>query len=108
MLESDMIKAFSGTKTITLSEMKHEELEILVEFMYSDGVSFSSAKLKKHVRSLYLAADRYKIMHLQDLSRDELISSLNSSNALDLLKLSQIPLDESLTNACFVEITKAS
>lgn len=99
MLESDKLEAFSAPETITLLEMKYEELESLVKFMYSDVVSVSSTELKKHVRSLYLAADKYKILHLQDLCRNELISSLNLSNALDILVLSQIPLDKPLNDA---------
>ncbi|XP_024009992.1 putative BTB/POZ domain-containing protein At4g04090 [Eutrema salsugineum] len=51
MFEPDKCKASSRLETITLSEMKHEELEAFVEFIYSDG-SMLSEKAKKHVRSL--------------------------------------------------------
>ncbi|CAH2058618.1 unnamed protein product [Thlaspi arvense] len=104
MLDSDVMKASSGPETITFSEMRHEELETLVEFMYSNGGSI--AKLKEHVRSLYLAADKYEIPYLRALCRKELISSLNRSNALDVLELSQIHLDRSLQDAALSFIAR--
>ncbi|KAG2290580.1 hypothetical protein Bca52824_050184 [Brassica carinata] len=51
MLESEVTKAPSDHETLNISEMRHEELETLVEFMYNDDGSVSSAKLKKHDRS---------------------------------------------------------
>ncbi|CAH2058670.1 unnamed protein product, partial [Thlaspi arvense] len=96
MLEPDNLKASVGkVETVTLSEMKQEELEAFVEFIYSNR-SVLSANEKKHVQSLYLAADKYEIPHLRDLCRNELISSLNSSNALNVLELSLIPVDKAL------------
>ncbi|ESQ52760.1 hypothetical protein EUTSA_v10017253mg [Eutrema salsugineum] len=104
MMESDEFKASSKLETVTLSEMKHEEVEALVEFMYSIDGSISSDSLKKHVRSLYLAADKYEIPHLRDLCRSELISSLKPSNALDILELAQIPFDQALHSSAFTTI----
>ncbi|XP_010505779.1 PREDICTED: putative BTB/POZ domain-containing protein At2g40450 [Camelina sativa] len=105
MLEPDGIKASPKVvETITLPEMKHEEVEALVDFIYSVDSSFSSASLKKHARSLYLAADKYDIPHLRDLCRTELISSLNSSNALSIFELAQIPFDFTLSNFAFNSI----
>lgn len=95
MLEHEEYKASIGMETITLSEMKHEEVKALVEFMYSDG----SMPREVHARSLYLAADKYEIPHLRDLCRNQLISSLNESNALDILELAQIPFDNVLNEA---------
>ncbi|XP_024006523.1 LOW QUALITY PROTEIN: putative BTB/POZ domain-containing protein At2g05330 [Eutrema salsugineum] len=101
MLESDEVKTLSNqVETVILSEMKQEELVAFVEFMYSDG-SLLSEKVKQHVRSLYLVADQYEILHLRDLCRDELISSLNSLNALELLELAQTPFDKVLNDAAF-------
>lgn len=105
LLESDEIKAPVQLETITLSEMKHEEIEAFIEFIYSDG-SMLSAKGKQHVRSLYLAADKYEIPHLRDLCRIELILSLNSSNALDILELAQIPFDKALHDSALTYIIK--
>ncbi|CAA7028877.1 unnamed protein product [Microthlaspi erraticum] len=99
MLESDEVKISSEkVETVTLREMKKEELEALVEFIYSDG-SVLCAKMKQHV--LYLAADKYVILHLRDLCRTELISSLNSENALDFLELAQIPFDTVINDVAF-------
>ncbi|KAL1192408.1 putative BTB/POZ domain-containing protein [Cardamine amara subsp. amara] len=104
MLEPDEIKASSKLETITLSEMKHKELEALVEFIYSVDGSISSETLTKHVRSLYLAADKYEIPYLRDLCRNNLISSLSLSNALNILELAQIPFDKVLHDAAFANI----
>lgn len=104
MMESDELKSSSKLETVTFSEMRQEELEALVEFMYSVDGSISSESLKKHVRSLYLAADKYEIPHLRDLCRKHLISSLNSSNALNILELAQIPFDKALNDAAFTTI----
>ncbi|KAF3560184.1 hypothetical protein F2Q69_00017032 [Brassica cretica] len=92
-------------ETVTFSELKHEELEALVKFIYSDG-SKLSAKAKEHVRSLYVTADKYEIPHLRDLCRNELVKSLNLSNALEVLELSLIPLDNALHDAAFSYIIK--
>ncbi|CAN6997342.1 hypothetical protein IGI04_018765 [Brassica rapa subsp. trilocularis] len=101
MLESDEVKTLAEqVETVTLSEMKKEELKTFVEFMYSDGTMLSP-KAKQHVRSLYLAADKYEIPHLRDLCRNEMISSLDMSNALDFLELAQIPFDNGLNEAAF-------
>ncbi|CAA0375922.1 unnamed protein product [Arabidopsis thaliana] len=105
ILESDEFKASSKqTETVTLSEMKHEELEAFVEFIYRVDGSICSASLKKHARSLFHAADKYEIPHLRDLCRNELISSLNSSNALSILELAQIPFDKALNDPAFTTI----
>lgn len=99
MLEADQFKALDGKiETVTLFELKQEELEALVDFIYH-SYSTLSEKQKTYVRSLYLAADKYEIPYLRDLCRNELISSLNSSNVLNVIELSLIPLDEALYNS---------
>ncbi|KAG7611711.1 BTB/POZ domain, partial [Arabidopsis suecica] len=106
MFELDEFKTSTKhVETITLSEMKQEELEAFVEFIYSDG-SMLSANVKQHARSLYLAADKYEILHLRDLCRTELISSLSLLNSLDLLVLAQIPFDKVLNDEAFSYIKK--
>ncbi|KAF8108729.1 hypothetical protein N665_0104s0052 [Sinapis alba] len=109
ILEVDEFKAPSqpnrSCETVTFSELKHEELEALVKFIYADG-SRLSAKAKEHVRSLYYAADKYETPHLRDLCRNELVTSLNLSNALEVLELSLIPLDNTLHDAAFTYIIK--
>ena len=104
MMESDELKSSSKLETVTFSEMKHEELEALVEFMYCVDGCICLESLKKHVGSLYLAADKYDIPHLRDLCRKHLISSLNSSNALNTFELAQIPYDKALNDAAFTTI----
>lgn len=104
MMEPDECKASCELEIITLSEMKHEEVEALVEFMYSADGSISSRSLCKHARSLYLAADKYKILHLRDLCRNHLIRSLHSSSALNILELAQIPFDKELNDAALATI----
>ncbi|XP_010419329.1 PREDICTED: putative BTB/POZ domain-containing protein At2g40440 [Camelina sativa] len=99
ILESDKFKASDGKiETITLFELKQEPLEGLVEFIY-DNSSVLSEKEKKHVQSLYIAGDKYEILHLRELCRNELIASLDPSNALNVLELSLIPFDEALNDS---------
>lgn len=65
-----------------------------------------SEEEKKHVQSLYVAADKYEILHLRDLCRNELISSLNSSNALNVLELSLIPFDKALNDSAAIFVVR--
>lgn len=99
MLESDTLKAKVGQiETVTLSELKQEELEALVEFIYNNR-SVLSEKEKKHVQTLFVAADKYDIPHLRDLCRKQLLSSLKVANAISILELSLIPFDKALHNS---------
>ena len=68
MLEEDECKTSSGKEIITLSEMKHEEVKALVEFIHNSGLT----PCAEHARSLYLAADKYEIPHLRNLCRTNL------------------------------------
>ncbi|CAA7057855.1 unnamed protein product [Microthlaspi erraticum] len=72
--------------------------------MYSADGSIPCQSLRKHARSLYLAADKYEIPHLRDICRKELISSLNPSNAVSILELAQIPLDIVLHHCAFAVV----
>lgn len=85
LLESDDLKASLSKETITLSEMKHDELETFLEFIYNG--SLSDTKMVQHVRVLYLAADKYEIPHLQDLCRNQLSGTRNVFDVLDLAKI---------------------
>ncbi|CAA7048057.1 unnamed protein product [Microthlaspi erraticum] len=98
MFETDEFKASSSQEIVTFSEMKHEEVEAFVEFLYSDG-STLSAKGKENVQSLFLAAHKYELLHLRDLCIKELISSLHFTNALDILMLSQETFERDLNIA---------
>ncbi|EOA28497.1 hypothetical protein CARUB_v10024710mg [Capsella rubella] len=99
ILESDKFKASDGKiETITLFELKQEALEAFVEFIYHNS-SILSEKEKKHVPSLYIAADKYEVLLLRDLCRNELIASLDLPNALNVLELSMITSDKALNDS---------
>ncbi|CAF1874419.1 unnamed protein product [Brassica oleracea var. botrytis] len=53
IMESDEFRASSKLETVTFSEMKHGEIEALVEFMYCVDGSISLESLKKHVGQLH-------------------------------------------------------
>ncbi|ESQ52730.1 hypothetical protein EUTSA_v10017771mg [Eutrema salsugineum] len=103
ILETDDCKA-SSKETITLSEMTKGELETFLEFMYNG--SLPETKLVQHVHSLYLAADKYGIPYLQDLCRNQLIDSMNTSNAFVLLEIAKIHSDEILQDSISEFITR--
>lgn len=92
MLASDEFKT-SVEKSITIPDLSYEELKALLEFFYS---GILSPPTKKHIRALYLAADKYDIQYLQDLCTGQFISSLSLSNVLEILELSSIPSDKVL------------
>ena len=85
MLDSDGCKA-APSNTITLPELNHEELDSLLEFLYSG--SLPADKVEKHVYSLSLAADKYEIPFLQKFCEQRMLGSLSSSSALDVLEIS--------------------
>ncbi|XP_006411278.2 putative BTB/POZ domain-containing protein At2g40440 [Eutrema salsugineum] len=96
ILEADDRKA-SSKETITLSEMTKGELETFLEFMYNG--SLPDTKLVQHVHSLYLAAEKYEIPYLQATCRSQIIDSIDSSSAFDVLDLAEIHSDEILEGA---------
>ncbi|PIA58064.1 hypothetical protein AQUCO_00500177v1 [Aquilegia coerulea] len=85
--ESDGCKA-PPTETISLPELDHEELQSLLEFLYSG--SLPSEKISKHVYALYTAADKYDIPFLQKFCEHWMLGSLNLSNALNILETSDV------------------
>ena len=87
MLDSDGCKE-APDDTITLPELNHEELESLLEFLYSGSLPMD--KVEKHVYSLSIAADKYEIPFLQKFCERQMLSSLSSSNALDVLEISDL------------------
>ncbi|EEF41535.1 protein binding protein, putative [Ricinus communis] len=87
MLDSDACKA-PADDTITLAELNHEELETLLEFLYSG--SLATEKVEKHIYSLTLAADKYEIQFLLKFCERYMLRSLDSSNALDVLEISDV------------------
>lgn len=87
MLDSDGCKE-APNEAITLPELNHEELESLLEFLYSGSLSMD--KVEKHIYSLSVAADKYEIPFLLKFCERQMLSSLSSSNALDILEISDI------------------
>ncbi|KAF9599478.1 hypothetical protein IFM89_038572 [Coptis chinensis] len=87
VLESDGCKA-PPSETISLPELTHEELQSLLEFLYSG--SLPTEKISKHVYSLYTTADKYDIPFLQKYCEHWMLGSLNLSNALDVLETSDV------------------
>ncbi|KAJ0103147.1 hypothetical protein Patl1_06756 [Pistacia atlantica] len=94
MLDSDGCKAPPSDDTITLPELNHEELESLLDFLYSG--SLATDKMEKHVYSLFLAADKYEIPYLQEFCERHMLASLNSSNVLDVLEISDVCSNKTL------------
>lgn len=94
MLESDDCKAAPANDTITLSEMKYDELESLLQFLYSGNLA--REKLEKHVFSLSIAADKYEIPFLGRFCEKQMLGSLDSSNVLDILEISDTCSNQTL------------
>ncbi|XP_061375133.1 BTB/POZ domain-containing protein At3g56230 [Gastrolobium bilobum] len=84
MLECDECKA-PPSNTITIPDLNHEELESLLEFLYSGALA--EEKLEKHVYALSQAADKYVIPHLLKHCERHMLSSLSTSNALETLEI---------------------
>ncbi|KAK9167985.1 hypothetical protein Syun_000125 [Stephania yunnanensis] len=93
MLESDMCKA-PPNDIISLPELNHEELHTLLEFLYTG--TLPSEKVVTHVYSLYAAADKYEIPFLQNFCEGWMLGSLNTSNVLDVLEVSDVCLNSKL------------
>ncbi|XP_017614347.1 BTB/POZ domain-containing protein At3g56230-like isoform X2 [Gossypium arboreum] len=89
ILNSDDCKApLTDTDTITLSELSTEELKSFLEFLYTGDLP--ADKFKKHVYALCVAADKYEIPYLQESCERYMLNSLNASNALDFLDISNL------------------
>ncbi|KAF8402531.1 hypothetical protein HHK36_010616 [Tetracentron sinense] len=103
MLESDGCKS-PPNDTITLHELNHEELESLLEFLYSGHLP--AEKVEKHMYSLSIAADKYEIPFLQKFCEHWMLGSLDSSNALDILEISDICSSKTLKETAMNFIVK--
>ncbi|XP_043703915.1 BTB/POZ domain-containing protein At3g56230 [Telopea speciosissima] len=103
MLETDGCKA-PANETICLPELNHEELESLLEFLYSGSLPID--KLDKHVYSLSVAADKYEIPFLQKICENRMLDSFDSSNALNVLEISDVSSNTKLKEAAMDFIIK--
>ncbi|GER50908.1 BTB/POZ domain-containing protein, partial [Striga asiatica] len=73
-------------ESITLSELTNEELQSLLEFLYNGNLPKET--VEKHLYLLTMAADKYDIAPLQKVCEHYLRESLSTSNALDILEIS--------------------
>ncbi|GAB4832022.1 hypothetical protein Ancab_006039 [Ancistrocladus abbreviatus] len=103
MLDSDGCKE-APRDTITLPELNHEELQSLLEFLYSGNLPVE--KVEKHVYSLSIAADKYEIPFLQKFCERQMLGSLNSSNALDVLEIADVCSNQTLKDTALNYIVK--
>ncbi|KAM7271058.1 hypothetical protein ACFE04_030272 [Oxalis oulophora] len=104
MFDSDSCKA-PANDTITLLELNHEELIALLEFLYSGNLATDI--LEKHVYSLAMAAHKYEIPYLEKFCERHMLASLSSSNALEILEISDICLNKILKDAALSFIVKS-
>ncbi|CAA0818077.1 BTB/POZ domain-containing protein [Striga hermonthica] len=93
MLDSDVCKA-PPNYTITLPEFNHDELSSLLEFLYRGYLP--REKLERHVYTLLVAADKYEIPFLKRFCEIYMLGSLSTSNALDVLEISDTCSNQSL------------
>ncbi|KVI09999.1 BTB/POZ-like protein [Cynara cardunculus var. scolymus] len=103
MLDSDGCKA-APNDMITLPELNHEEVESLLEFLYSGDLC--KEKLDKHLYSLSIAADKYEITFLQKFCENRMLEILNASNALDILEISDTTCNRSLKDTALSFVVK--
>lgn len=104
LLDSDGCKAPPSDGTITLAELSYDELECLLEFLYTGDLP--KEKVEKHVYSLSIAADKYEIPFLQKFCENQMLGSLNTSNALDVLQISDTCSNQSLKETSLNFIVK--
>ncbi|KAL6126817.1 hypothetical protein ACLB2K_074862 [Fragaria x ananassa] len=73
---------------IVLPELKHDELESFIEFLYT--AELPEDKMNKHVYALSFAADKYQIPYLLKFCERHLIKNLILNNALDVLEITNV------------------
>lgn len=98
MLECDECKA-PPSNNITIPDLNHEELESLLEFLYSG--TLTSEKLEKHVYALSQAADKYVIPHLLKYCERYLLNSISTSNAFETLEIADTCSNHNLKETTF-------
>ncbi|CAF2112143.1 hypothetical protein F2Q70_00040972 [Brassica cretica] len=96
ILDSDDCKT-APEYAITLQELNSEELQALLEFLYTG--TLASDKLEKHVYALFVAADKYMIHYLQEFCEQYMLSSLEISSVLDVLDVSDLASSKTLKEA---------
>ncbi|XP_038721562.1 BTB/POZ domain-containing protein At3g56230 isoform X1 [Tripterygium wilfordii] len=104
MLDSDDACKTPASDTISFQELSHEELECLLEFLYCG--SLTTEKIERHVYSLAIAADKYEIPYLLKFCERRMLTSLDSSNALDVLEVSDVCSNTTLKESALSFIVK--
>ncbi|CAI9091820.1 OLC1v1026936C1 [Oldenlandia corymbosa var. corymbosa] len=84
-------------EVVKLCELNYEELQSFLEFLYSGNLA--REKVEKHVYTLSMAADKYEVSFLQKFCEQHMLQSLNSSNALDVLEISDTCSSHTLKEA---------
>ncbi|XP_077222665.1 BTB/POZ domain-containing protein At3g56230-like [Tasmannia lanceolata] len=103
MLECDECKT-PPKDTISLPELSHEELRCLLEFLYRG--TLPKEEVEKHVYSLLIAADKYEIPFLKKFCEREILMVLDSSNALEVLEVSEVCSNSILKESAMISIVK--
>ncbi|MCL7034004.1 hypothetical protein MKW94_007621 [Papaver nudicaule] len=103
MLASDTCKV-AANDSISLPEFSHEELKTFLEFLYRGNLA--KEKFEKHFYSLSVAADKYVIPRLQKFCEQQILNSLDSSNSLKILEISELCSNETLKLAALKSILK--
>lgn len=62
-----------------------------MEFLYT--ADLTEERMNKHVYSLSLADDKYRIPHLLKFCERHMMKNLNSSNVLDVLEVASVHAD---------------
>ncbi|KAL6980806.1 hypothetical protein U1Q18_022445 [Sarracenia purpurea var. burkii] len=103
MLDSDGCKA-PPNDAIALPELNYDEAEALMEFLYSG--TLPKDKAERHVYSLSIAADKYDIPFLRKFCEHRMLGTLNWSNALDVLEVSDVCSNQILKETALSFIVK--
>lgn len=106
MLDSEDGCKAPPSETFKFQEMNHEELESLLVFLYTGSLPAAGDKMEGHVYALFHAAHKYAIEYLQDSCERHMLRSLDSSNALDVLEISDACKNKTLKDAALNFIVK--
>ncbi|KAG9455194.1 hypothetical protein H6P81_008098 [Aristolochia fimbriata] len=105
MLEWDECKAPSSD-TISLPELTHEELQCLLHFLYNGRLPGDENMDQQIVYSMLVAADKYDIPFLKKLCEKQILRSLDASNALEVLEISETCSNKKLRESAMGSIVK--
>ncbi|XP_020521810.1 BTB/POZ domain-containing protein At3g56230-like [Amborella trichopoda] len=93
MLEVDECKA-QPKDALPIPDMNSHELKALLEFLYRGFLP--NDEFRKHAHSLLVAADKFDIPFLEKQCEYQIVRTLDSSNVLEVLELSETCSNETL------------